>query len=126
MQHQNGQNEDENTVDPDRAWLRIVIHSRIGGTEGQQVPSGAAESGPRKKLSKLKVSFYQATDDGNRMRAAFVATQPVERRPSLSAFICEAVTKEVERLERLYNGGRPWPDIETGQVPKGAPLRRLL
>jgi hypothetical protein len=73
--------------------------------------------------TKVKTSFYQARTEARRMRAAFVATQATERRPSLSAFISNAVRLEVERLERDHNGGRPWPAVETGEIPKGAPLR---
>lgn len=74
-------------------------------------------------LAKVKTSFYQTNDEARRMRAAYVATQAAERRPSLSAFISGAVLLEVERLERDYNDGRPWPAVEAGEIPKGAPLQ---
>lgn len=73
--------------------------------------------------AKVKTSFYQAGTEATRMRAAFLATQSLERRRSLSAFISNAVLSEVERLEMRYNGGRPWPPVETGEIPTGAPLQ---
>jgi hypothetical protein len=110
MQHPTSQNEYELTV----------------GTEGEPPPNeevALSQTNNGESPAKPKVSFYQSTRDGKRMRAAFVATQPLERRASLSAFICEAILREVQRLERQYNGGRQWPDVEAGRIPKGAPLR---
>jgi hypothetical protein len=81
-------------------------------------PAADAEDQP-----KVKASFYQTRAAAGRMRAAYVATQAMERHRSLSAFIQHAVGLELERLENLYNDGAPWPSLEAGEIPKGAPLR---
>lgn len=75
------------------------------------------------KLWPPKTSFYQNSDDGGRMRAAFVNTQMQEEVSSLSEFIGNAIAREVERLEALYNEGNPWPAVHPRQVPKGPPRR---
>lgn len=114
------------TVKTDETWLTITIRP---GREAATSMSGVDEvkavykETVRENQTKRKESFYQATADSKRMRAAFLATQFVERRSSLSAFISEAVMKEVERLEGLHNDGCPWPDTGVGKIPKGAPLR---
>ncbi|MFK4299419.1 hypothetical protein ABH924_004602 [Arthrobacter sp. GAS37] len=126
MQHPTSQNEYELTVGTDGARVRIIIQP--GNERSQREPAphddvALSQTSHAESPAKPKVSFYQSTRDGKRMRAAFVATQPLERRASLSAFICEAILREVQRLERQYNGGRQWPDVEAGQIPKGAPVR---
>lgn len=80
------------------------------------------EEAPEKKWP-TKVSFYQASEDGGRMRAAFVNTSMQEGTASLSEFIAKAIAKEVERLEAEYNSGEPWPAVHPRQVPKGPPRR---
>jgi hypothetical protein len=66
-----------------------------------------------------KVSFYQDPADTRRVRAAVKATRDDR---SLSGFIGDTVMAEVERLERLYNNGRPFPGGEPGELPTGHPL----
>lgn len=84
----------------------------------------AKENAPKeKKKWPPKVSFYQASEDSGRMRAAFVNTMVQEGTSSLSEFIAKAVAKEVERLEAEYNNGEAWPEIQPTQVPKGPPRR---
>ena len=76
---------------------------------------------PRPVARNKKVSFYQSADDANRVRAALVHTQTVEGVRSLSELVAGAVMKEVERLEREYNDGKPFAAV--GSLPPGPPAR---
>lgn len=63
----------------------------------------------------MKVGFYQPKDENERTRAASMATMVHEGHTSLSDFISKAVMREVQRLEKKYNGGE-----EFGRVPTRA------
>ncbi|MGO1568937.1 MAG: ParB family protein [Brachybacterium sp.] len=79
----------------------------------------AASSG---KKYPPKVTFYQPQDDTARMRGAFRHTDREEGDRSLSDFIHKAVMAEVERREQKYNSGKPFPDLEAGNIPRGRPM----
>lgn len=81
--------------------------------------AAAASSG---KKYPPKVTFYQPQEDTARMRGAFRHTDREEGDRSLSDFIHKAVMAEVERRERKYNGGKPFPDLEAGSIPRGRPM----
>lgn len=93
-------------------------------------PNGAAAPAPRPapvaassgKKYPPKVTFYQPNDDTARMRGAFRHTDREEGDRSLSDFIHKAVMAEVERREKKYNGGKPFPDLEAGSIPRGRPM----
>ena len=70
-----------------------------------------------------KVSFYQSPEDTDRMRAALLHTLVTEGSRSLSQFIHNAVMAEVERLERKYNKGKPFPPVGARKLPQGRPMR---
>jgi len=79
----------------------------------------ARRAATKTTASKPKVSFYQDADDSARARAALRATRDTEGERSWSQFIDDAVMREVERLERKYNGGKPWPPTPTGVLRPG-------
>ena len=81
--------------------------------------SAAASTG---KKYPPKVTFYQPQDDTARMRGAFRHTDREEGDRSLSDFIHKAVMAEVERREKKYNSGQPFPDLEAGSIPRGRPM----
>lgn len=93
-------------------------------------PATPAESvtGPQaaapKKRSKYppKVSFYQEQEDTDRIRGAIMHTIPYEGVRSLSQFLSGAAMKEVERLERQYNNGKPFPPVGARELPQGRPM----
>lgn len=70
-----------------------------------------------------KVSFYQDPADTDRMRAALLHTLVTEGSRSLSQFIHSAVMTEVERLERKYNNGKPFPPVGVRKLPQGRPMK---
>ncbi|MDQ4504416.1 hypothetical protein [Sinomonas sp. ASV322] len=69
-----------------------------------------------------KTSFYQEPEDTDRMRAALLHTLVTEGSRSLSKFINDAVMAEVERLERKYNHGKPFPPVKARELPQGRPM----
>lgn len=83
-------------------------------------PKLAPEKPEQKRKYPPKVSFYQNTEDTDRVRGAILHTMISEGNRNLSQFIHKAVMKEVERLEAEYNGGKPWPAVKANDMPKGA------
>lgn len=82
------------------------------------------EAVPSKPKSKYppKVSFYQPKEDSDRIRGAIMHTIPFEGTRTLSQFIAGATMKEVERLEALYNDGKPFPPVGARELPQGRPM----
>lgn len=68
------------------------------------------------------MSFYQEKEDTDRIRGAIMHTIPYEGVRSLSQFLSGAAMKEVERLERQYNGGKPFPPVGAREMPQGRPM----
>ena len=69
-----------------------------------------------------KVSFYQDREDTDRVRGALLHTMATEGPRTLSQFINDAVMKEVTRLEKKHNAGKPFPKLGAGMLPQGRPL----
>ena len=86
--------------------------------EAEQV---AQRPQPKRKYP-AKVSFYQERADTDRIRGAILHTMATEGSRSLSQFINQAVMAEVERLERKYNGGQPFPAVGARELPQGRPM----
>ena len=86
--------------------------------EAEQV---AQRPQPKRKYP-AKVSFYQERADTDRIRGAILHTRATEGSRSLSQFINQAVMAEVERLERKYNGGQPFPAVGARELPQGRPM----
>ncbi len=72
-----------------------------GVTEGN-----AADQEPLHNSAPKQVTFYMASDDVKRAKAAYTGTSGQEMDRSWSEFISRAVLMEVERRERLYNEGQ--------------------
>ena len=68
------------------------------------------------------MSFYQEQEDTDRIRGAIMHTIPYEGVRSLSQFLSGAAMKEVERLERQYNDGKPFPPVGARELPQGRPM----
>jgi hypothetical protein len=79
----------------------------IDGNAAGTVPEPApAAQGPVPDSAPKQVTFYMATDDVKRAKAAYTGTSGQEMDRSWSEFISRAVLMEVERRERLYNEGQ--------------------
>lgn len=97
---------------------------------GKSVPAEREDAGvtppktetPAKEPAKKKVSFYQDETRTAHARGAHLYTMAHERRKSLSEFIDNAVMAEVERLEAKYNDGKPFPPVQSGEIPQGRPM----
>jgi len=81
----------------------------------------AAEVTAPKKRTKYppKVSFYQELENTDRIRGAILHTFAQEGFRNLSQFLNAAAMKEVERLERKYNDGKPFPPVRPANYPRG-------
>lgn len=94
-----------------------------GWTKDQHDEADQAARRPQpKRKYPAKVSFYQERADTDRIRGAILHTMATEGSRSLSQFINQAVMAEVERLERKYNGGQPFPAVGARELPQGRPM----
>jgi len=84
-------------------------------------PATAPEQKPVKEKTTKKASYYEPIELGKRMRRAYNATKYVEGHDSLSDFIVRLIEQECQRLEDLYNDGKPFEGDNA--VPKGRPVR---
>ena len=82
----------------------------------------ASASGGTSSKYAPKVSFYQDRKDTDRVRGAILHTMVSEGPRSLSQFIHQAVMAEVERLEKKYNNGEPFPPVGARELPQGRPM----
>lgn len=77
-----------------------------GATDGDSAAaSPISHPAPLPETAPKQVTFYMATDDVKRAKAAYTGTSGQEMDRSWSEFISRAVLMEVERRERLYNEG---------------------
>jgi hypothetical protein len=64
-------------------------------------------------------SPYFATADAGQVRAAFAAAGHLEGYASISELIEAATLKEVRRLQRRHNNGKPWEPLPPGSARTG-------
>lgn len=63
---------------------------------------------------------YYTEEQAAQVRAAFLkAGKAEEGDASVSDFIVRASMREVKRLQRKYNGGKPWPPVPAGELRRG-------
>jgi len=93
-----------------------------GRRENDPAPPPAKAARTTGVGGKEKLGFYCRPEDANRARATYDWTRPYEQHRSLSDFIAHALMREVERLERKYHDGQPWPEVLPGQLPTGKPV----
>lgn len=77
-------------------------------------------------MSKQKPSSfapYFTNTDADQVRAAFLAAGAVEGYASISELIEAATLKEVRRLQRKHNKGRPWDGASPGSLRPGQRTR---
>lgn len=85
-------------------------------------PASEARNTKRVPPSKVQRSFYVDAATYNRFRAALLNTrnQPGED-DSQSAVVDRLLREEVERLERTYNDGNPWPAEDAARRHRTGP-----
>jgi len=86
-------------------------------------PAVEAPAPAPKKRTKYppKVSLYQELENTDRIRGAIPHTFAQEGFRNLSQFLNAAAMKEVERLEQMYNDGKPFPPVKARELPQGRP-----
>ena len=62
---------------------------------------------------------YYTEEQAGQVRAAFLETGEDEGEASVSDFIVRATMREVKRRQRKYNGGKPWPPVQAGELRRG-------
>ena len=82
----------------------VKANRSAGATDGDSTATSPAAA-PRLETPSKQVTFYMASDDLKRAKAAYTGTSGQEMDRSWSDFISRAVLMEVERRERLYNEG---------------------
>lgn len=110
---------------PRRSPGTPAVQSLIKANRTAQAPVGELSSAtpttPLAASSSKQVTFYMAADDLKRAKATYTATSGQEMDRSWSEFISRAVLMEVERRERVHNGGEKFP----GGARNLAPGRRI-
>ncbi|MGQ4533960.1 ParB family protein [Dermabacteraceae bacterium P13115] len=87
---------------------------------GEKAPSKPAEKQSKKAAPKRRqTTIYQTEEQAERMHGAIMATMSSEGPHSISQFIITAAMAEMERLEKKYNGGEPFPPVSAGEFPTG-------
>ena len=70
---------------------------------------------------------YYTEEQAEQVRAAFLnAGKPKEGDASVSDFIVRASMREAKRLQRKYNGGKPWPPVKAGELRRGQRTKNEL
>lgn len=97
-------------VPPRRQGSGSSVQNLVKANRNSGAPVADPEASPE-SLTPLpnrapkQVTFYMATDDLKRAKAAYTGTSGQEMDHSWSDFISRAVLMEVGRRERLYNEG---------------------
>lgn len=68
-------------------------------------------------------SPYFRAEDADQVRAAFHEAGKLEGYASISELIEGATLRELKRLQRKYNGGKPWPGVPASTSRAGRPRR---
>ncbi|MFZ2175519.1 MAG: hypothetical protein WAW17_16090 [Rhodococcus sp. (in: high G+C Gram-positive bacteria)] len=63
---------------------------------------------------RVKMGFY--TGQSGRIRAAYLHTRGNERQETFGEFMENAVLEKIARLEKQYNDGQPWHDVDAGTI----------
>ncbi|WP_052336207.1 ParB family protein [Nocardioides alkalitolerans] len=85
------------------------------------VTAVATPDTPTTAAAKTRATIYLDNELRGRSRTAYRATAQQEGESSWSEFIENAIRREVERREHLYNAGTSY-EISTQPLPTGRPL----
>jgi hypothetical protein len=79
-------------------------------------------------VSKKNKSFspYFTETDADQVRAAVQNVGHLEGYSAITDLIEAATMKEVKRLQRKYNGGKPWSGVPAGALRPGRRTREEL
>lgn len=81
---------------------------------GERGPNAAGKAQP-------KGAFYADAEVLERIRAAWfhTPTTAAEREASFSDFLREAALDRMQRREKTYNDGKPFPAVPSGKIARG-------
>lgn len=84
-------------------------------------PAAAARAATKAGKAQPKGAFYADEDVLERIRAAWfhTPTTAAEREASFSDFLREAALERMQRREKTYNGGNPFPFVASGKIARG-------
>lgn len=103
---------------------QVATQAPAPAVEAEPAPVAIPATTPARKAkkAKTKVAYYQETEDAERVRGAFQQVGHLEGYQTFSDFHAAVVMREVERLEKLHNGGKPFD----GAAPRTGRLGRPL
>lgn len=106
------------------APAQVVTPAPAMEAKAEPAPVATTDQAParRVKTPKTKVAYYQETEDAERVRGAFQQVGHLEGYQTFSDFHVAVVMREVERLEKIHNGGKPFE----GAAPRTGRLGRPL
>ena len=76
------------------------------------------------KAARSKATFDLPADLLEEVRAVMVRVPLIEVGGSLSGLVERALAREVERLRKQWNDGKPFKPAPGASVPRGRPPRR--
>jgi len=84
-------------------------------------PAAAPRAATKAGKAQPKGAFYADEDVLERIRAAWfhTPTTAAEREASFSDFLREAALERMQRREKTYNGGNPFPFVPSGKIARG-------
>ena len=122
IEHQNNQSpavEKQTASEP----LSSVVDQVPSPSRAQEEPVPAPTSRGANKPGKVqpKGAFYADEDELERIRAAWfhTPTTAAEREASFSDFLREAALERMQRREKTYNEGNPFPRVPSGKIARG-------
>jgi len=89
--------------------------------EEPAAPAAAPRAANKAGKAQPKGAFYADEDVLERIRAAWfhTPTTAAEREASFSDFLREAALERMQRREKTYNGGNPFPFVPSGKIARG-------
>jgi hypothetical protein len=89
--------------------------------EEPAAPAAAPRGANRAGKAQPKGAFYADEDVLERIRAAWfhTPTTAAEREASFSDFLREAALERMQRREKTYNEGNPFPFVPSGKIARG-------
>jgi hypothetical protein len=120
IEHQNNQAPVvKNQGDPEP---QVITADQAPAPSLPRVQEAAAPKAANKAgKTQPKGAFYADEDELERIRAAWfhTPTTAAEREASFSDFLREAALERMQRREKTYNGGNPFPRVPSGKIARG-------
>lgn len=86
-------------------------------------PRAPAAAAPKKASGRVKMAYYAVPEDGERIRAAFIAARNAGKPwRTLSDFQLEAVMAQVVQVEAELNAGQPFDGAPPYTLSPGRPM----